>query len=137
MWDNFDTNSRIMRVILAHLQSSTFISIQHRYLRCGMQKVQDKMLAEVQGWCRDPECRGGAGAVQVVQGGYRGGSGGAGGMQATCTVCTSASIISGEGRCRGCRHTSGLVHLLHICPSLIFLAILHRPQSSALCCLLF
>ena len=30
-----------------------------------VQKVQDMMLAEVQGWCRG--CRGGAGAVQVVQ----------------------------------------------------------------------
>ena len=43
-----------------------------------MQKVQDMVLAKVQGWCR--RCRGGAGAVQ-----------------ATCTVCTSASIISGAG----------------------------------------
>ena len=34
-----------------------------------MQKVQDKMLAEVQVWCR--RCRGGAGAVQVVQGEVR------------------------------------------------------------------
>ena len=41
-----------------------------------MQKVQDKMLAEVQGWCRG--CRGGAGAVQVVQGGCRWCRGGAG-----------------------------------------------------------
>ena len=63
-----------------------------------MQKVQDKMFAEVQGWCRG--CRGGAsgaGVVQVVQVG----------VLATCTVGTSASIISGAGRCRGCRHTSG------------------------------
>ena len=43
----------------------------------------DKMLAEVQGWCR--RCREGAGAVQVVQGGCRGGAGGAGGVQVTCT----------------------------------------------------
>ena len=75
-----------------------------------MQKVQDKMLAEVQGWCR-----GGAGAVQVVQGGCRRGAGGAGGVQATCTVCTSASIISGAGRCRGSRHTSG-VSILTVVP---------------------
>ena len=42
-----------------------------------MQKVQDKMLAEVQGWCRGAEavqgrcrwCSEGAGEVQVVQGG--------------------------------------------------------------------
>ena len=36
-------------------------------LRCGVQKVQDIMLAEVQGRCR--ECRGGAGAVQGGAGG--------------------------------------------------------------------
>ena len=48
-------------------------------LRCGVQKVQDRMLAEVQGWCRG--CRGGVGAVQVVQGGCRGGAGGAGGCR--------------------------------------------------------
>ena len=44
-----------------------------------MQKVQDKMFAEVQGWCR--VCRGGvsgAGVVQVVQVG----------VLATCTVGT-------------------------------------------------
>ena len=45
-----------------------------------MQKVQGKMLAEVQGWCRG--CIGGAGAVQVVQGGCRGVAGGAGTPQA-------------------------------------------------------
>ena len=67
-----------------------------------MQKVQDMMLAEVQGWCRG--CRGGAGAVQER---CRGGAGGAGEVQATCTICTSASIISGAGRCRRCRHTTG------------------------------
>ena len=67
-----------------------------------MQKVQDKMLAEVQGWCR------GAGVAEAVQGRCREGAGGAAlGVQATCTVCTSTSIISGAGRCRGCRHTSG------------------------------
>ena len=66
--------------------------------------MQDMMLAEVQGWCR--RCRGGAGAVQVVQERCRGGAGGAGTVQATCTVYTSTSIISGAGRCRGCRHTS-------------------------------
>ena len=63
-----------------------------------MQKVQDMMLAEVQGWCRGR--RGGAGTVQVVRERCRGGAGGAGTVQATCT---SASIISGAGRCR---HTS-------------------------------
>ena len=42
-------------------------------------------------------CRGGAGGAKAVQGG-------AGEVQATCTVCTSASIISGAGRYR---HTSG------------------------------
>ena len=55
-----------------------------------MQKVQGKMLAKVQG----------------VQRRCRGGVGGAGRVQGRCTVCTSASIISGAGRCRGCRHTS-------------------------------
>ena len=49
--------------------------VQGCLLRCGVQKMQDKMLAEVQGWCRG--CRGGAGGaeevqvVQVVQGGCR------------------------------------------------------------------
>ena len=28
-------------------------------------------------------------------------------VQGGCTICTSASIISGAGRCRRCRHTSG------------------------------
>ena len=74
-------------------------------LRCGVQKVQDMMLAEVQEWCRG--CRGGPGAVQAVQERCRGGAGGAGTVQATCTICTSASIISGARRCRRCRHTSG------------------------------
>ena len=53
-------------------------------------------------------CRGGAGAVQVVRERCRGGAGGAGTVQATCTICTSASIISDAGRCRRCRHTSGV-----------------------------
>ena len=69
--------------------------------------MQDTMLVEVQGWYRG--CRGGAGAVQVVQvvqGRCRWCRGGAGYL----SVCTSASIISGAGRCRGCRHTSALAH---------------------------
>ena len=70
-------------------------------LRCGVQKVQDIMLAEVQGRCR--EVQGGAGAVQ---GGARAVQGGAGRCRGGCTICTSASIISGAGRCRRCRHTS-------------------------------
>ena len=49
----------------------------------------------VQGWCRG--CRGGAGAVQVVQERCRGGAGGAGEVQAICTICTSTSIMSGAG----------------------------------------
>ena len=65
------------------------------------------MLAEVQGWCRG--CRGGAGAVQVVQERCRGCRDGAG--YQSCTICTSASIISGAGRCRRCRHTPGLIAL--------------------------
>ena len=60
-----------------------------------MQKVQDKMLAEVQGWCRG--CRGGAGAVQVVQGGCRRGAGGAGGVQATCTRVVAGPFGLGTG----------------------------------------
>ena len=63
--------------------------------------MQDNMLAEMQGWCRG--CRGGAGGAGMVQGRCRWCRGG---VQATCTVCTSASIVSGAGRCRGCRHTS-------------------------------
>ena len=58
-----------------------------------MRKVQDKMLVEVQVWCRG--CKGGARVVQVVQGGCRGG---AGRVQATCTVCTS--ISKHKIRCR-------------------------------------
>ena len=50
---------------------------------CGVQKVQDKMIAEVQEWCRG--CRGGAGAVQVVQ-----------------------------GRCRWCRLGAGYLNRLHV-----------------------
>ena len=45
-------------------------------LRCGVQKVQDMVLAEVQGWCRG--CRGGAGGAGEVQERCRGGAGGAG-----------------------------------------------------------
>ena len=55
-----------------------------------MQKVQDTMLAEVQGRCR------------AVQGRCRE-------VQGCCTICTSASTISGAGRCRRCRHTSGIM----------------------------
>ena len=53
-----------------------------------VQKVQDIMLAVVQG-----AVQGGAGRCREVQGG--------------AGACTTASIISGAGRCRGCRHTSG------------------------------
>ena len=63
---------------LASGSLSDLVSVA-RSLRCGVQKVKDKMLAEVQGWCRG--CRGGAavqgrcgegaGEVQVVQGGCR------------------------------------------------------------------
>ena len=49
-------------------------------------------------------CRGGAGGAKAVQGGAGEVQGDAGEVQATCTVCTSASIISGAGRYR---HTSG------------------------------
>ena len=42
----------------------------HSCLRCGVQKVQDMMLAEVQRWCRG--CRGGAGGAGEVQGRCRG-----------------------------------------------------------------
>ena len=42
-------------------------------LRCGVQKVQDIMLAEVQGRCR--EVQGGAGAVQGGAGAVQGGAG--------------------------------------------------------------
>jgi len=34
------------------------------------------------------------------------------GVQATCTVCTATSIITGPGRCRGYRHTSGQARLI-------------------------
>ena len=60
-----------------------------------------------------PRCRGGAGAVQGVQEGCREVQGGAGavqgghGAEGGCTICTSASIISGARRCRRCRYTSG------------------------------
>ena len=64
------------------------------YLRCGVQKVQDVMLAVVQG-----RVQGGAGRCREVQGG-------AGAVQGGAGACTTASIISGAGRCRGCRHTS-------------------------------
>ena len=47
-----------------------------RNLRCGVQKVQDKMLAEVQMWCRG--CRGGACGAGRVQGRCRWCRGGAG-----------------------------------------------------------
>ena len=71
---------------------------RHSYLlRCRVQKVQDMVLAKVQGWCR--RCRG-AGGAEAVQG-----------VQATCTVRTSASTISGAGGCRRCRHTPGCVPL--------------------------
>ena len=45
-------------------------------LRCGVQKVQDMMLAEVQGWCKG--CKGGAGGAGEVQGRCRGCRDGAG-----------------------------------------------------------
>ena len=50
----------------------------------------------------------GAGAVQER---CRGGARGAGAVQAACTICTATatSIISGAGRCRGCRHTSEFI----------------------------
>ena len=67
---------------VTHLRTS--VTESGLWLRCGVQKVQDKMLAEVQEWCRG--CRGGAGAVQVVQGGCRGGAGGAGGVQGRCKL---------------------------------------------------
>ena len=68
-----------------------------------MQKVQDIMLAEVQGQCR--ECTGVQGRCRVVPGRCRE-------VQGGCTICTSASILSGAGRCRRCMHTSGL-DLMH------------------------
>jgi hypothetical protein len=49
-----------------------------------VQKVQDMLLAPVQGWCRGARAR----AVQEVQAAFTG---------------APASIVSGEG---GCRHTS-------------------------------
>jgi hypothetical protein len=83
--------ARVRKSELAQLGTCTLVSEVWGAERAGHDI--DMMLAEVQGWCRG--CRGGARAVQVVQERCRGGTGGAGTVQATCTICTSASIISG------------------------------------------